>query len=256
MEVKDTKATVLIGRDANGAEINVNYSELETRMSNLESNFDLLGKKIINIEKQNKVNKIWLIFSVIFMVTLFVCFLVFKFNYPKEIETALSVLIIAFIGALATIVVVRNDSQVKNLENEFNHKINKYEQITSKLNSEFNNTESKLKQLFLELKSKINKQEIIENANSATTNAMMYYRNKDYKTAIGWYIIASYNYDRYGNKEEIISQMLDQIIEIINQNTEYVEKNDIDVYIQLLNDVNNIKAKEVVRLLDDIKGYF
>lgn len=90
-----------------------------------------IEKKLDILEKSNRWVIAGAICSIVFSISLFICFIIFKIDTPEAINLSFSTLIIAFIGVLATIVVVRNDSQVKEVKGEFEKKIIELEKVVN-----------------------------------------------------------------------------------------------------------------------------
>ena len=116
--------------------------------------------RILSIEKQNKWIKIGIICCLVFSLSVFICFLIFKIDVPDAINTSLSVLIIAFIGALATIVVIRNDSQVKEIKDDSSKKI---EDIKRELHLTISEKSKIDAELILKIENKLKEKELIFN---------------------------------------------------------------------------------------------
>lgn len=90
-----------------------------------------IEKKLNILEKSNRWVIAGAICSIVFSISLFISFIIFKIDTPEAINLSFSTLIIAFIGVLATIVVVRNDSQVKEVKGEFEKKIRELEKVVN-----------------------------------------------------------------------------------------------------------------------------
>ena len=78
-----------------------------------------LENRVLSIEKSLKKYQIACVICTTASMAFFFGVLLIKSNLPNEISLFISSLIVAFIGALATLVVVRNESQVREVKNEF-----------------------------------------------------------------------------------------------------------------------------------------
>ena len=87
-----------------------------------------LENRVGALEKERK----WLLVacacSVSICVAFFLGFLFIKCNFPSDISLFVASLVVGFIGALATLVVVRNESQIREVKNEFGRDVHKIEE--------------------------------------------------------------------------------------------------------------------------------
>jgi hypothetical protein len=142
-EIKNSNGAVIIGRDANGAEIKINANEFKP-IINQQLKLLLNERGIDKIEKQIKglkdnVNRkipkwvywIWLISIIALGLSLTSIF--WGYNIKWNVEIISTSIILAFVGILATFVVVSNYAQVKEIKDEFKSKITEIEKETTKL---------------------------------------------------------------------------------------------------------------------------
>lgn len=86
-----------------------------------------LENRIGDLEKERKGLLAACACSVSICVAFFLGFLFIKSNLPSDISLFVASLVVGFIGALATLVVVKNESQVKEVKNEFRRDVHEIE---------------------------------------------------------------------------------------------------------------------------------
>lgn len=86
-----------------------------------------MENRLLSIEKSLKKYQIACVICTTASVACFLGVLLVKSNIPNEISLFISSLIVAFIGSLATLVVVRNESQVREVKNEFSRNLSEIE---------------------------------------------------------------------------------------------------------------------------------
>lgn len=91
-----------------------------------------LKNRVGNLEKERKGLLTACACSVSICVAFFLGFLFIKCNFPSDISLFVASLVVGFIGALATLVVVRNESQVREVKNEFERKVVEVEKASRK----------------------------------------------------------------------------------------------------------------------------
>ena len=91
-----------------------------------------LKNRVGNLEKERKGLLTACACSVSICVAFFLGFLFIKCNFPSDISLFVASLVVGFIGALATLVVVRNESQVREVKNEFERKVVEVETASRK----------------------------------------------------------------------------------------------------------------------------
>lgn len=82
-----------------------------------------LENRIGDLEKERKGLLAACACSVSICVAFFLGFLFIKSNFPSDISLFVASLVVGFIGALATLVVVKNESQVREAKNEFSRNV-------------------------------------------------------------------------------------------------------------------------------------
>ncbi len=91
-----------------------------------------LKNRVGNLEKERKGLLAACACSVSICVAFFLGFLFIKCNFPSDISLFVASLVVGFIGALATLVVVRNESQVREVKNEFEKRVVEVEKASRK----------------------------------------------------------------------------------------------------------------------------
>jgi uncharacterized membrane protein (DUF485 family) len=189
-EMKDSKNSVLIGRDANGADIRINADEFnsivheqlelllnqdnrvikdlmikidnccEKAKKEFDNRIKILEEKIKPPkEKTCWINKIpawaWILISSIGGAIIFILVMILFqkwLDFEVYYENSATTIVLAFVGILATFVVVSNYAQVKEIEHKFEQKIDDIKEqfyTKSEIDSNIKCVENTLKSEFI-----------------------------------------------------------------------------------------------------------
>lgn len=91
-----------------------------------------VDKRLRAVEDKLKVRLILCVFCAAVCTAFLIYVLLVKFNSPQEQALSASSLIIAFVGVLATFIVIKNESQVREVKNEFERKVAEVEEASRK----------------------------------------------------------------------------------------------------------------------------
>ena len=91
-----------------------------------------VDKRLRAVEDKLKVRLILCVFCAAVCTAFLIYVLLVKFNSPQEQALSASSLIIAFVGVLATFIVIKNESQVREVKNEFERKVVEVEKASRK----------------------------------------------------------------------------------------------------------------------------
>ena len=91
-----------------------------------------VDKRLRAVEDKLKVRLILCVFCAAVCTAFLIYVLLVKFNSPQEQALSASSLIIAFVGVLATFILIKNESQVRDVKNEFERKVAEVEEASRK----------------------------------------------------------------------------------------------------------------------------
>ena len=91
-----------------------------------------VDKRLRAVEDKLKVRLILCVFCAAVCTAFLIYVLLVKFNSPQEQALSASSLIIAFVGVLATFIVIKNESQVREVKNEFERQVVEVEKASRK----------------------------------------------------------------------------------------------------------------------------
>ncbi|MDR2653297.1 MAG: hypothetical protein LBC68_13495 [Prevotellaceae bacterium] len=136
-EIKGSEKVIIIGRDANGAEIKIDNSKLNAVIEDVLK--DALGGRIKDLEKPEKFSyKKLLIWIIVGTIAFFALAVILNRHLGFGISD--DSVVVAFIGAIATFVVISNYMQVRDVKNEYLSKIIEIEDKLNQKTKEIENT--------------------------------------------------------------------------------------------------------------------
>lgn len=91
-----------------------------------------VDKRLRAVEDKLKVRLMLCVFCAAVCTAFLIYVLLVKFDSPQEQALSASSLIIAFVGVLATFIVIKNESQVRDAKNEFERKMAEVEEASRK----------------------------------------------------------------------------------------------------------------------------
>jgi hypothetical protein len=204
-DAKGANATILIGRDANDSEIKINTNELKTAIDGILK--DKFEKRINKLEC-NKIktkfldeHKYAISLGIITLFAAIFFLLAVWLNRKFYFGISDSGRVIAFVGILATFVVISNYMQVKEVRDEFHNikdAVDILENRANQLNSKLDDAEKKMNSikcsLNLELISSYSNNDRYLNANSIIDNIV--YASESVAKGIG---VDSETFEKYLN---------------------------------------------------------
>jgi len=232
--VKDTNASILIGRDANEAVIKIDISHIKNELS-----------------KTNKPTKphvpyvkllLWIAgLSVLFFV-LFVLL-----NHFVGFGISDDSIILTFVGIVATFVVVSNYIQVKEVEKKFDEKIKDIKKFSTTIEK----NKWDIKTEVAELKNMVLRNKLESEAGVYTTLATFYFESGEFEKSFSVYFAALKNYvsvENHTSTNAILNQMFRSLNNSHNKNVFF----DVaDIIKQYLSKISNPEAQIILDLLEN-----
>lgn len=215
-----------------------------------------LEKRIKVLEKayKKKNNKNGMLWGIV--IILFVVLICTQIEYFQVDDNHVG-LVLAFVGILATFVVISNYSQLKTMEDKH-----------SAMDDRFETAIKDISRVEITIDNTVKELNSLSNMNFALSMATMFKEVKAYEAAIHWFFLSlesineleDRNVLKSRNQRIILSSIYYIIQDFINADSEALEDSDIDNYMSIIQNVKiSDKVEErnfISRFLFDSKGKF